>query len=105
MERHRRWRWFLDDVMPMFKMQFFMGSYGGSTAKSHVLYSNFKDLLEILWKPFDRASFQPTVQVTTQSISKKTGVKQVNGKKTLKGTQCFPQTFASFMCLAARVLL
>lgn len=90
MERHPRWRWFVDYVIKVFKMQFFMGSYGGSTAKSHVLYSNEEHLLEALWKPFDRARFRPTIQVTTQSVSS-SGVKRVTGKKALKSTQCLPQ--------------
>jgi len=91
-ELHPRWQTLMDVLGDRcYKMHMFMQTYGGSSPKATVLYSNVQSVADELWKPFQRSANVTTV--TTVHRRTESGVEKVTGAPDLKGTQAYPPEF------------
>lgn len=92
MQYHSRWRWFVNEVVPFYRVRFPMRRFGARSQKPTVLYGNSEAMLqEVLEAPPSQTAVSDTI-ATTRVYVDRTGRRRCTGiKKNLKESQCAPR--------------
>ena len=84
----------------VFSQKFFMKFFGHPTAKPTILMANTPQIVQLAHGKLSRQQLKCEVATTIKTVSKKTGRKQFQASKALKGTQPLDNYLASNMLKA-----